>query len=661
METTARRLVVCFIFLWFLSTNVFANNEKIYTEGSILFNTDKLLVDEIVEITISFPIKYSSDYELIIPRGTFKQTNISLISAGKLNVISDPETGDFMQFKYAMVFNKSGVYEFPTFEINLDNYHGETKPFTISIKDRQEKQDSDLSYLTWKPHKTTVYKGESFLLTLELKNLKAPKIIDSIELPPIYNFLIEETETIGSIKETKTNETFNIPVASWIFSAQKTGELTIPSIKVKIDENTYKTSQPITINVLPIPKEENYKNYIIGNFSISSSLNSPKVIRSKSTFDLKVRIEGSGNLNNFKIEEPIFDKELFELYKQETNEFLKPSINGYNGYLDIIYKFNVLKDGITEITVPSLYYWNINKKNFDELPSKSYKIKVIREENDAKDLRFLKNAEIISIFDYVITDYAYFFIPFIVAIVLQIPFKRKEKTTYLKYFAILPIFLIRLLMPANIPEPLMLAEDYLNQKNYPEAINYLKESLLFLPNNNSAIHYNLALSNFAIGEKGLTIYHLRKAIMLNPLEKRYQDKLNAFESEMEISLSLPIDTTYPLVMLISTLLTIILFTLTIVFKNKYLRPFFFYLSITSMLVFSSVLIYKTFIHKNYIVIAKNKTLYRIPETKSTLINEVKEGSSFIIKGKNSRYNLLFSMAGPEGWIDSKDILYIDKK
>ena len=226
---------------------------------------------------------------------------------------------------------------------------------------------SDNLFLKASISKSTVYQGESFVLTLKVYT--RVNIVDNgvSKTPSLNGFWSED------IPNPKRNiELYDENVDGIIFKVgelkksvlipQRSGQLVIDPLEMDFivrvkgksrgnsffdqvfgpsmqDVKVTMKTKPVKITVLPLPEKNKPIDFngAVGQFSFSTKV-SRKELKTGESATLTLGLNGTGNLNLLEFPNPEFPSD-FESYEPKTNEKYNVTINGITGSKSVEYLF----------------------------------------------------------------------------------------------------------------------------------------------------------------------------------------------------------------------------------------------------------------------------------------------------------------------------------
>ena len=261
-------------------------------------------------------------------------------------------------------------------------------------------------FITATASKTTVHEQEAILLTykvyttVNLRQLygKMPDLkgfhSQEIELPQQKTFSLEHYK----------GRNYNTTVWSqYVLFPQQTGKLEIPSITFEgvvaqrtISDDPFDAlfngggmvevkkkivTPKLAINVQPLPSKPANFSGGVGEFSLSSSINS-KEVRTNDAVTIKLVIKGSGNMKLISAPELKFPAD-FEVYDPKVTNNFKVSNAGLAGTQTIEYL--AIPRSAGDFTIPSadFVYFDLKSNSYKTLKTESYNLKVTKGKGNA--------------------------------------------------------------------------------------------------------------------------------------------------------------------------------------------------------------------------------------------------------------------------------------
>jgi hypothetical protein len=135
-------------------------------------------------------------------------------------------------------------------------------------------------------------------------------------------------------------------------------------------------SNPVTINVLPLPADKKPSNYsgLVGNFNITSNVDK-KQVKTNEAISLKIQISGSGNIKMIpdpKVELPTD----FEQYSPKISEKISRTDRGITGSKTFEYVLVPRYPGVQKIKPIAFSYFDVKAKGYKTIRTKEILVNV---------------------------------------------------------------------------------------------------------------------------------------------------------------------------------------------------------------------------------------------------------------------------------------------
>ena len=136
------------------------------------------------------------------------------------------------------------------------------------------------------------------------------------------------------------------------------------------------TSKPVTIEVLPMPKEGRSKNFsgLAGKFKISASVDK-KAVKTNEAIALKVRISGSGNVKMIPMPQINIPTD-FETYEPKVTERINRKQRSISGSKTFEYVLIARKPGLQKIKPVLFSYFDTNTKKYKTIRTPEINVNV---------------------------------------------------------------------------------------------------------------------------------------------------------------------------------------------------------------------------------------------------------------------------------------------
>ncbi|MDA3850490.1 MAG: SH3 domain-containing protein [Spirochaetaceae bacterium] len=520
-------LVVVYFFIFIASLWSQQDQEILY----------RSVVGRNLAIAIETEIPYSSDLELVIPQ---VPENISIISSYigsyQKETITEgrSEYQSFAIFRCQIRSSEPGIFFIPSIPILREGYTSNLEPLTFMAFQWDEYNNAYPLTLQWREPPSQVFQGEVVTLMLEARYTDNIIFAESINLSPPPGALMNRVSLAGDIVPLDLGpnlRVFRYPVESWTFSALEVGALKIPTGEVQV-QSLKREIPALEINVIPLPEE--VKNTgAVGVFSRSLQFDKDE-LRVGETLELRIVLQGRGNLPNLLMIDPILDG--WEIISRHEENLYQPDADsGYQGSRQFVYKLRSLEAGNRLIDFEDYPYWNSEMQKVDILEAQSINIHVIKQpeiiQND--DFSLIAPEKVSRHLDwfYLQNPWIYLLLlPFFILIII-ISLLKKIK---IGPFIFLIIIISSFTAPQNHLSVLRNADDYWKNKDYNAALDVYKD--LYEPMKfNSFYHYNLGLLYWKTDQRGMAQYELRNALNIRSGDSRMVNALAQMDQIMGLN------------------------------------------------------------------------------------------------------------------------------
>jgi len=358
-----------------------------------------------------FDFDFGDDFQII--GGPSQSSNFSWING---------KTTSTKKLTYQIVARKTGKLTIPSFEMEFKGENYKTNNINITVNSQtqtnQNRKSSNSNNARQKIseqvneqlfvdpicEKSSVYLGESFVITYRLYTQVNIADYNITKISSIPGFMIEEQKQIKNPKVTtrivnerkyKTVDLFNL-----ILTPTETGKLEIPPQNVRVEVNTQRqNTDPFdsffnmsrnkvinsiapakNINVLQLPtgEPESFTG-AVGNFKLSVNLSNSE-IEANQAVTLKVRVLGEGNLKNFTFPMPHFPSQ-FQVFEPKMKENIGVKNNKVVG--DKIWEYVIIPDAKGDYKIPPIKftYYDLKKRKYTTLKESNLRLKVKRNEH----------------------------------------------------------------------------------------------------------------------------------------------------------------------------------------------------------------------------------------------------------------------------------------
>ncbi len=247
--------------------------------------------------------------------------------------------------------------------------------------------------------KRSVHKGEHLTATIKIYSKVNLNGFEDISIPNFEGFWTQDIQLPQQIslqRETYNGEIYNVgTLKKTLLFPQQTGSITIGSVKIDcIVQQRIKKSQsifddffdsfanvkativsdPVSVNVAPLPAPPAGYSGAVGKFDIRSSITS-KHVKENDAITIKLDVTGNGNIKLINPPKISFPAD-FEVYDPKTNSNFNASEQGLNGNISFEYLFLPRFAGNYTIPAISFVYFDTDSKKYVTKTTEEYQIKV---------------------------------------------------------------------------------------------------------------------------------------------------------------------------------------------------------------------------------------------------------------------------------------------
>lgn len=262
--------------------------------------------------------------------------------------------------------------------------------------------DNDL-FVRTEVSKTKMYEQEQFIATTKVYYRVGLRGFDDYKLPEYKGFISQEIEVPDATRQSKENvngKVYNtyilkqcvlIPQKSGALELEKGNITAVVQVRVQgggggffgdmfstVRELKKNLTIPgVKINVQELPKNGKPVDFsgAVGSFSMNTSITPENGYKTNDAINIKVKINGSGNLKYAKNPEIKFPTD-FELYDPKITSKIKASDAGLNGSKEIEYLAIARYPGEYVIPSAEFSYFDTKSKSYKTLKTPEYKINV---------------------------------------------------------------------------------------------------------------------------------------------------------------------------------------------------------------------------------------------------------------------------------------------
>ena len=338
-----KRLVVSFllILLFPVSQSVFPQEQENYLKTEW---KDTILENQRFTLKIITPYAGKHRVSIEDPQWPDGIQKVSGPYSAQLTIQKeDGSFGTVLQVIYTLRSKSAGIFRIPPITVSprpTAVLPGElppplsTREVFIPVLQNDERHLRFPLILEWERLPESLFVGQSVPMVLIMKNLEEIDLPESVSFSSPGGAILENVEGLGDIGFSGLNDRtlFNVPMDTWMLTPSETGVLSLPSASVRLS-GVERSTERIKIPVKALP-EKAEESGAVGDFSLSVDLSDTRVIPG-SSLSLRIKLEGTGNLNYLNMPEPVFSEEFSVSIKE--NRAISADLNGFTGFLEKVY------------------------------------------------------------------------------------------------------------------------------------------------------------------------------------------------------------------------------------------------------------------------------------------------------------------------------------
>ncbi len=325
-----------------------------------------------------------------------------------------------LSYTYTLMAKNEGTFTIPAASIYVESQRYTSNAVTIRVLPANQQSSSSQSssntttgerprsnnvskdnlFVRAIPSKTRLYEQDYLLITYKLYAAVDVVGYSMNKMPDFKGFLKQDIELPKQpqlkLENYKGRNYSTIVLYQALLYPQQSGKLKIekavvePIVRVRtrakvrsiFDDffDSYQevkkeiTVPAITINVDKLPQRPANFSGAVGKFTFKSSITSEDVAVND-PITLKYTISGNGNLKLVKNPEVDFPED-FEVYDPKVNNNYKNTTSGVKGSKTVEYLLIPRSHGDFEVPSYTFTYFDVNKKQYKEIKTPSYKIHV---------------------------------------------------------------------------------------------------------------------------------------------------------------------------------------------------------------------------------------------------------------------------------------------
>jgi len=593
------------------------------------------------------------------------------------NVTGTEKAGLVMRVEYTLIAAKPGRYVLEPLIFRLGDKRIETSSLLIEVAFAKGPLIVPFT-VRWKGLSSPFYEGQAIPLVLKAENLPAIKIPESIQVEPPPFGILENAPGLGDVEERRigTISLFSIPVGSFIVTPSRPGRFQLPLARVRMD-GIEQVSEEASFEVFPVPPQVRGSGGV-GRFTISAFLSSKSIVQGEAT-ELRVQIEGVGNLNYIRIPEPKCPGLNVSFLNRESH--IVPTEEGYRGRVEGVFRLYAKETGVHAIRIEPFWVWDPVEVKAVAL---SWPVLALHVEEGKGPLEsknpfplepIVPSSRLSLGWIEVLHGPALFLLLFPALLggvagwiyLRKVPEQRvKARWIYCIVWVITLGVLIGIVLSSQSAPFFTLIEENPLYRSFleeyhagkvPEATEKLESLIKDYPEA-SILHYNAGILYTKQGKKGLALFHLRKAVSLSP-NREFKVGLGEAEKFFSPSYTISIPYREPEFFFLLFIGGIHLLVLLMLFtKGSRYRSIGSGLLIALLVLVLGRTIYGISVRNIHwaVVASGNVVVRKVPSLSASGWIQVEEGSSFRVKATQGDFVYVYTEEGIEGWVEKKSLL-----
>lgn len=452
---------------------------------------------------------------------------------------------------------RSGFFELPAFRVSAAGRELSSGAILIQV---HPSTGGDVPLeASWQVNSEQPVAGESILISLILQSPDAPVLPDEMRFSPPEWGDFHEVDGVGEFSSTTyaTGTLYEVPVVTYIATPTTDGVYTIPAASLRVENTTVRIAAR-TFEVQPTPARIDSSG-AVGSFQYQVTIE-PRTIYQGETVDVRVRLEGSGNLPYINLPEP----EVENLLLTGTDEFerLQVTDQGFMGVRTVTYRLSARDTGTFTVNVPAFSWYYPQNGRIYTAESVARSVQVLPVPLGSVDqhrarLGLLSNEDIGSlpaVTGHTLLIMLMWLLPAAVGLVIRKTMSRRAGRS---------VFIAGLTMLSFVSVPAPFAEvgteaarTYYQNEEYEKAYrNYYAaiEQTPDLP----GLWYNAGLSVFRDDRPVAAVHHFRRALSLRPDNAEFREALIWVENGLELSSQIPVPSAVGPAALLASLLLLL--------------------------------------------------------------------------------------------------------
>jgi hypothetical protein len=671
----SERLVIFFIFS-FLIFPVFSQDDKedldVNVPLVVEISPDKIIVGQRFDLTIFADFSAYRDVTIIEPE---LPEGITLVSGPyksaqtiRVGELDDPRYIKKTRVFYKYIVSQPGLFYIDSYSLTDGDISFKTEPIMFPVLAYDERHLKYPVFARWKKIPEQIFVGETIPLILEMENLEELSFPEKISIEAPTGGVFEEVNSVGEISVTAIgdDEVYIAPIESWLYTPTSVGKVTIPSATVQYGNISRSTGSKY-LEILKSPLEIESTG-AIGNFKVSTYIDNLP-LRKGSISNLHIKVEGEGNLNYLQMPKPVFSG-LTIIEKEELYHII-PSYAGYSGSREDIYRITTGDAAELVIFFEDWKWFNKELRNIETVELSDYRYKNNSLSDQDSQLSFRDRFQLLSVEKimkykdsvYNVSWYYLLILPGFLSIVTAL-IKRKHDMRLLGISLILILFSSSAInSDEELKAQLERVAIVVGNGVLDRALD-IYDDILFNFGENPGVLYNKAILNYDVDHKEQVILNLRKALILKPGDRIFNNTLTFIEEEYGLDHQVRATTGLsPDLFFVIFILLFNLGAMAVVFNiNKrkielsiVILLIFFLASLTILVIFYTDHVSK---RETAVVIDMGGELKKVPGDLGGDWLTLQAGTAVYISSESNDSFLIQTGYGLEGWLDKSLLLNV---
>lgn len=408
----------------------------------------------------------------------------------------------------------------------------------ILIETRDPSSEAIPFGAAWRVLAEEVIEGQSVPVVLEIQRIESFTFPESIAYRAPESGLFEEVGGLGEVASERIGNVtlYSIPVAGFIFTPTSVGTVTLPTAQVSA-QGIQATAAPRAIVVEP-PPPLGSGNGAIGDYEVSIELSNDR-LGIGDTATIQLLVTGRGNLPVIQLPE-ITLTGLTELGRSEESDIRADTeeMTGYVGQRSLVVRFEPQGEiADARIEIGAFSWYDPIRGESGRTPPRTLRVVVQTPDAVAQQPQEIPSLELLSLAELQRAAWIPLrTIPWVYFVFLAGPLAfgvaRLLSVRAAVTLAAIPFFLSFSLLPSLDTVRLERAAE-LAEENRPAVAAVLVDLELQRADWHAGLHYNRGVLSLRAQDAVSTVYHLRRAVRLAPLQADFRTALEIASAYLE--------------------------------------------------------------------------------------------------------------------------------